>query len=277
MQHKSRHILFNIRNPQMKNWKSLVTKETNSEWLAVFQRKTRRGRRKIMEHRLNPTAGKDVLCSGILLVPSLFAFCWVLVTKSPATNNSTQEMLIFGFSPQKSCVYDKTHLIFHFACGPFSSVQSLSRDRLFATPWIAARQASLFIINSWSSLRFTSIESVMPSSHLILCRPLLLLPPVPSNIKVFSNESTLHVRWPKYWSFSFSIIPSKEIPGPLGIPNFALKGCHPKVHTKHSFLPKYLFAVWLPSYHSGNIITLSTAPIHDAHPDIRHRVIFLQF
>ena len=93
------------------------------------------------------------------------------------------------------------------------SVQSLSRVRLFATPWIAACQASLSITNSWSSLKLMSIESVMPSSHLILCRPRLLLPPIPPNIWVFSNESTLHMRWPKYWSFSFSIIPSKEIPG----------------------------------------------------------------
>ena len=95
----------------------------------------------------------------------------------------------------------------------FSSVQSLSRVQLFATPWIAARQASLSITNSRSSPRLTSIDSVMPSSHLILCRPLLLLPPIPPTIRVFSNESTLHMRWPKYWSFSFSIIPSKEIPG----------------------------------------------------------------
>ena len=93
------------------------------------------------------------------------------------------------------------------------SDQSLSRVRLFATPWIAACQASLSITNSRSSLRFTSIESVMPSSHLILCLPLLLLPPIPPSIRVFSNESTLRMRWPKYWSFSFSIIASKEIPG----------------------------------------------------------------
>ena len=95
----------------------------------------------------------------------------------------------------------------------FSSVQSLSRVGLFATPWIAARQASLSITISRSSLKLTSIESVMPSSHLILGRPLFLLPPIPPSIRVFSNESTLHMRWPKYWSFSFSIIPSKEIPG----------------------------------------------------------------
>ena len=95
----------------------------------------------------------------------------------------------------------------------FSSVQSLSRVQLFATPRIAARQASLCITSSQSSLRLTSIESVMPSSHLILCRPLLLLPLIPPSIRVFSNESTLRMRWPKYWSFSFSISPFKEHPG----------------------------------------------------------------
>ena len=95
----------------------------------------------------------------------------------------------------------------------FSSVQSLSRVRLFVTPWIAARQASLSITNSWSSLKLTSIESVMPSSHLILCHPLLLLPSIPPSVRVFSNESTLRMRWPKYWSFSFSISPSNEHPG----------------------------------------------------------------
>ena len=94
-----------------------------------------------------------------------------------------------------------------------SSVQSLSCVRLFVTPWITARQASLSITNSRSSLRLTSIESVMPSSHLIFCCLLLLLPPIPPSIRVFSNESTLHMRWPKYWSFSFSIIPSKDITG----------------------------------------------------------------
>ena len=92
------------------------------------------------------------------------------------------------------------------------SDQSLSHVRLFATPWIAERWASLSITNSQSSLRPMSIESVMPSSHLILCCPLLLLPPIPPSIRVFSNQSTLRMRWPKYWSFSFSIIPSKEIP-----------------------------------------------------------------
>ena len=94
----------------------------------------------------------------------------------------------------------------------FSSVQWLSRVLLFETPWIAAQQASLSITISRSSLRLTSIESVMPSSHLILGHPLLLLPSIPTSIRVFSNQSTLRMRWPKYWSFSFSIIPSKEIP-----------------------------------------------------------------
>ena len=101
----------------------------------------------------------------------------------------------------------------------FSWVQSLSHVRLFVTPWIAARQASLFITITRSSLRLTSIESVMPSSHLNLCYPLLLLPPIPPSIRVFSNESTLHMRWPEYWNFSFSIIPSKEI---LGLISFRM-------------------------------------------------------
>ena len=91
----------------------------------------------------------------------------------------------------------------------FSSVQSLSRIWLFAAPWTAACQASLSITNSWSLPKLMSIESVMPSSHLILCHPLFLLPPIPPSIRVFSNESTLCMRWPKYWHFSFSIIPSK--------------------------------------------------------------------
>ena len=99
------------------------------------------------------------------------------------------------------------------AAGSAYSIQSLGRDRLFVTPWTAARQASLSITNSRSLLKLTSFESVMPSSHLILCRSLLLLPPIPPSIRVFSNESTHSMRWPKYWSFSFSIIPSKEIPG----------------------------------------------------------------
>ena len=109
----------------------------------------------------------------------------------------------------------KNHKLFTGVVNMLRSDQSLSCVQLFVTPWIAALQGSLSITNSQSSLRLTSIESVMPSSHLILCRSLLLLPPIPPSIRVFSNESTLHMRWPKYWSFSFSIIPSKEIPGQI--------------------------------------------------------------
>ena len=104
-------------------------------------------------------------------------------------------------------------LIQMHCCYKIRSDQLLSHVQLFAAPWIAACQASLFITNSRSSLKLTSIESVMPSSHLILWRPLILLPLIPPSIRVFSNKSTLPMRWPKYWSFSFSIIPAKEIPG----------------------------------------------------------------
>ena len=134
---------------------------------------------------------------------------------------------VYGLLPYSSCYSISTIQAESFLCFAhpvfpvleqcliyqIRSDQSLSCVRLFATPWIAARQASLPITNSRSSLRLMSIESVMPSSHLILCRPLLLLPPSPPSIRVFSNESTLHMRWPKYWSFSFRIIPSKEITG----------------------------------------------------------------
>ena len=102
------------------------------------------------------------------------------------------------------------YLLINYSDYQFHSVQLLSHVRLFATPWIAACQASLSITNSRSSLKLMSIKSMMPSSHLILCRPLLLLPPIPPSITVFSNESTLCMRLPKYWSFSFSISPSNE-------------------------------------------------------------------
>ena len=95
----------------------------------------------------------------------------------------------------------------------FSSIQSLSHVWLFVTPWTAARQAALFITNSQTLLKLMSIQSVMPSNHLILCCPLLLLPLIFTSIRVFSNESVLHIRWPKYWSFSFSISPSNEYSG----------------------------------------------------------------
>ena len=127
------------------------------------------------------------------------------------------EKVSFHSKPKERQCQRMLKLITHVQ---FSSVQSLSCVGLFATPWIAAHQVSLSITNSQSSLRFLSIESVMPSSHLILCHPLLLVPPIPPSIKVFSNESTLHMRWPKYWSFSFSIIvpicnPTNSVGGSL--------------------------------------------------------------
>ena len=117
--------------------------------------------------------------------------------------------LVRGFQEAEAVLKQDTLL--------FSSVHSVSHVRLFETPWIAARQASLSITSSRSLPKLMSIESVMPSSHLILCCPLLLLPPIPPSIRVFSNESTLGIRWPKYWSFSFSISPSKEHPGLISI------------------------------------------------------------
>ena len=102
---------------------------------------------------------------------------------------------------------------------PFQSVQSLSRVRLFVTPWTAARQASLSITNSRNWLKFMSIESVMPSNHLILCCPILFPPSIFPSIRVFSNESVLYIRWPKYWTFSFSISPSIEY---LGLISFRM-------------------------------------------------------
>ena len=104
-------------------------------------------------------------------------------------------------------------MIFKMFIVPIISVQLLTHVQLFATPWTTACQASLSITNSWSPPKPMSIESVMPSNHLILCHPLLLLPSIFPSIGVFSNESTLHIRWPKYWSFSFNISPSNEHPG----------------------------------------------------------------
>ena len=117
--------------------------------------------------------------------------------------------------PKKCSSYKTFSLISHatkFSSVQFSSVQSLSRVWLFATPWFAVRQASLSNTISRSLLKLMSIESVMPSNHLIICCPLLLLPPIPPSVRVFSNELTLRMRRPKYWSFSFSISPSNEHP-----------------------------------------------------------------
>ena len=114
------------------------------------------------------------------------------------------------FASQEFCFPDKPCIS---PISNFSSLQLLSRVRLFATPWTAARKPSLSITTSQSLLKLMSIESVMPSNHLILCCPLLLLPSIFPSIRVFSSESVLHIRWPKYWSFSFSISPSNEDPG----------------------------------------------------------------
>ena len=119
--------------------------------------------------------------------------------------------LVITFLPRSK------HLLISWLQSPsaliFSSVQSLSHVRLFATPWTAACQAFLSITNSWSLLKLMPIESVMPSNHLLLCHPLLLLPSIFTSIRVFSDESTLHIRWPKYWSFSSNISLSNECSG----------------------------------------------------------------
>ena len=132
----------------------------------------------------------------------------------------------------------------------FSSVQLLSRVQLFVTPWITARQASLSITNSQSLLKLMPMELVVTSSHLILCHPLLLLPPVPPSIRVFSNESSLHMRWPKYWSFSFSISPSNEHPGLISfrmdwLDLLAVQGTLKTLHQYKIFLFLFLISLYI--------------------------------
>ena len=155
----------------------------------------------------------------LLLLLSCFSRVWLCATPEPAAHQAPPSM---AFSRQEYWSGVPLPSPQHYANHPeyivilmdqFSSIQSLSCVQLFATPWITARQASLSITNSRSSPKPISIESVMPSSHLILCRPLLLLPPIPPSIRIFSNDSTLLMKWPKYWSFSFSISPSNEHPG----------------------------------------------------------------
>ena len=124
-----------------------------------------------------------------------------LGSKIPVDGGCSHE--IMTLAPWRK-IYDKSQ---------FSSVQSLSRVRLFATPWTAAHQVSLSITNPWNLFKLMSIALVMPSNHLILCRPLLLQPSIFPSIGVFSNESVLPIRWPKYWSFSFSISPSNDYSG----------------------------------------------------------------
>ena len=123
----------------------------------------------------------------------------------------------------------------------FSSVHSLSCVQLFATPWTAAYQASLSITSSWSLLKLKSIELVMPSNHLIICHPLLLMPSVFPSIRVFSNESVLHIRWPKYWSFSFSISPSNEYSGLISFRIDWLECCEFQVYKQKTQLYIYIY------------------------------------
>ena len=150
----------------------------------------------------------------------------------------------------------------------FSSFQSLSCVRLFVTPRIAARQASLSITNSQSSLRLTSIESVMPFSHLILCRPLLLLPPIPPSIKVFSDESTLHLRWPKCWSFSFSISSFQRNPRVDLLQN-ALVGslCSPRDSQESSPTPQF------KSIHSSALSFLHSPTLTSIHDYWKNHIL----
>ena len=141
----------------------------------------------------------------------------------------------------------------HFAYVQSSSVQSLSCVRLFATPWTAACRASLSIINSWSLLKLMSIESVMPSNHLILCHSLLLLPSIFPSIGVFSSESALRIRWPQYWSFSFSISPSNEYSGLISfrmdwLDLLAVQGTLKSLLQHHSSKASILWHVILMDY-----------------------------
>ena len=120
-----------------------------------------------------------------------------------------------------------------------SSVQLLSRVLFFVTPWTAARQPSLSITNSWSLLKLMSVESVMPSNYFILCHPLLLLPSVFSSMRIFSNESVLHIRWPKYWSFSFSINHSNEYSGLISFRMDCWPPCSPRDSQESSPTPQF--------------------------------------
>ena len=164
-------------------------------------------------------------------------------------------------------VWGIVKVLFLLIC--LSSVQSLSLVWLLVTQWIAARQASLSITNSRSSLKLMSIKSVMPSSHLILCRSLLLLAPTPPSIRVFSSESTLHMRWPKYWSFSFSIIPSKEHSGLISFRMYwldllAVQGTPKSLLQHHSSKASILWhsafftvQLWHPYMTTGKTIALT--------------------
>ena len=149
-----------------------------------------------------------------------------------------------SFSPS---YFDCKHPLTHF-----SSIQLLSHERLFATPWTAACQASLSITNSQSLFKFMAMESVMPSSHLILCRPLLLLPPISPSIRVFSNESVLRIRWPKYWSFRLSVLPMNiQDWFPLGLTGWGSQepSPTPQFESINSSVLSFLYGPTLTSIH----------------------------
>ena len=156
----------------------------------------------------------------------LISHKWRLLLQNPKYSHRSylrkQRFLAINSHSFKTDVFQSSLIVWFVAARnifshvfniPFSSVQSLSRVWLFATPWTAEHQTFLSITNSQSFLKVMSIKSVMPSNHLILCHPLLRLPSIFPSIRVFSNESALHIRWPKYWSFSFSISPSNEYSG----------------------------------------------------------------
>ena len=164
----------------------------------------------------------------VLILPSCVdLIIWFSLSISPFTNlwnednDSYLTVCFWGFNEFKACrlirTIHGTWQALNKCSVQFSSVQSLSRVRLFATAWAAARQASPSFTNSWSLLKLMSIVSVMPSNHLILCHPFLLLPSTFPNIRIFFSESVLHIRWPKYCSFSFSISPSNEYSGLIWI------------------------------------------------------------
>ena len=168
-------------------------------------------------------------------------WCWLL------TNAFTSYMKIFR------------RFFALFSCYQFSSVQSFSHIWLFVTPWTAAREASFSITNSWSPPKLMSIESVMPSNRLILCHLLLLLPSIFPSIRVFSNESALHTRWPNYWSFSFNISPSNEHPGLISFRmdwldllavQGTLKTPTPQFKSINSSALSFLYSLTLTSIHN---------------------------
>ena len=186
---------------------------------------------------------------------SSFFECWVLsqLFHSPFSLSSRGSLVLLCFLPLRW----------------FSSVQSLSCVQLFVTPWTAACQASLFITNSWSLLKLISIKSVMPSNHLILCHPLLLLPSIFPSMRVFSNESVLRIRWPKYWSFSSCISPSNEYSGLISfrmdwLDLLAVQGTLKSLLQPHSSkaslfqrLAFFMVQLWYPYMTTGKTIAFT--------------------